>query len=224
MSDKEENPKAELAPSHQTTENYNTNKEGDNQILIGDTSVNEQSDQVAVKQGGGPKKVFLIIGVVAVIAVLIAIIAIAAGGGDEDIIDNGGLEPECNMRYTTKRQEPLELIYELSYCGSNGEYCEEIFDATSFESFAENCGDDADYVDDSYIGQYSYFDDYIGTIQIEPEPVEPTNPEPEPNMPDDCDINEEFNLLGAYHCSESYECQGNRTCDNTGHCVGVSGC
>ena len=45
----------------------------------------------------------MIIGVVAVIAVLIAIIAIAAGGGDEDIIDNGGLEPECNMRYTTKR-------------------------------------------------------------------------------------------------------------------------
>ena len=116
--------------------------------------------------------------------------------------------------------------YRLSYCGMMGEYCEQIYDNAG-SSLALNCGNDPNYVDGTYVGTYSYFEDFMASNTVEPEP-EPVDPEPEPtdpSTPDNCDLDERFNFMGANKCIDHYECRGDRTCDmNVNECKGSHNC
>ena len=109
-----------------------------------------------------------------------------------------------------------------------GEYCEQIYDNDG-TSLALNCGNDPAYVDDTYVGSYSYFEDFKASNTVEPEP-DTTDPEPEPEVtdpaqPDNCDLDETFNFMGVNKCTGHYECRGDRKCDmNTNDCVGEHNC
>ena len=73
------------------------------------------------------------------------------------------LMDQCSVRYTETERG---VEYTLSYCGSSGDYCELIEDKSTMQEMSQ-CDIDLDYVDDSYVGSYSYLKDYLGPTEEE---------------------------------------------------------
>ena len=75
------------------------------------------------------------------------------------------LPEECSLRYQYT-DHTSQLEYKLSYCGVKGDYCETIMDPTNDQSL-ENCDEDPDYVDSTYVGNYNYLQAYADSIKVD---------------------------------------------------------
>ena len=121
-----------------------------------------------------------------------------------DSSDLTGALKGCNEM---ARFEDSGYEYVLAYCGFEGRYCEEILN--NKQTVKQDCADDPNYKDTSYVGTYTYFDEFIQEKTLPPENF--------------CTHDERFNILGEGLCLGTHECRGLRTCVD-GVCEGEAKC
>lgn len=123
----------------------------------------------------------------------------------------------CVPRYHDSNQE-TGIMYTLSYCDGSS-FCEKIYDPKD-SSTSQSCNEDPGYIDDSYIGQYAFYDEYVqpkySRYNQERQRGASFNMEA-------CWFDESLNFGGFGECQADYQCQGNRECIDS-KCQGDSGC
>ena len=109
--------------------------------------------------------VFSIVGCLAFILVAWAVFIVVANQANAETYDFDA----CIIKVQETLAEQ-NIEYSLTYCGIDGNYCETIIDKNLERNQAiEDCSNDPRYVDEGYIGTYTYIQDYMNSRR-QPEP------------------------------------------------------
>ena len=189
------------------------------QTLNATRNTNETEPDVNTRYGGSEqlvtsskkkRRTICTMVVASIIIVVLALVLAMLVANKKDKKKGGiiSINPnECDPKVSEYLAE-YDVTYILSYCGDEGNYCESL--QSGDIQYSEECANDANFVDEDYLGSYTYVKDYFAKNQQASE--------------NDCKKIEAFNPNGASTCQSNGDCRGKRYCTESNQCAGDDGC
>ena len=138
-----------------TVANIDLPKKGSSDSLSESSHASRESNDSKI---AGKTKPFVIKKMVLYMAAAFLLLAILSAVLAIFLLTDG-----CSVKFI---ETDRNVEYTLSYCGSSGDYCEVIADMTN-QVELDRCDVDPDYIDEDYLGSYSYLSDYLGPTEGE---------------------------------------------------------